>query len=203
MPQNHVFVLEDDAPLRASLKDLLTGAGYIVRSWSDAESFLECVPDLAPAVILTDMRMPVISGVQMHNALLARGYELPVIYISGESSLQEGVDAMKLGAVEFLLKPFGRAALLDAVARGLVQHRAQRSKARDNERIAQAMTLLTPREQEVMLLMLKGYSNLELINTLGISLPTAKQYKTAVMRKLGVRTLSQLMSLYGTERSDA
>lgn len=203
MPQSHVFVLEDDAPLRASLEDLLTGAGYIVRSWSDAESFLECVPDLAPAVILTDMRMPVISGVQMHNALLARGYELPVIYISGESSLQEGVDAMKLGAVEFLLKPFGRDALLDAVARGLMQHRAQRSKARDNERIAQAMTLLTPREQEVMLLMLKGYSNLELINTLGISLPTAKQYKTAVMRKLGVRTLSQLMSLYGTERSDA
>lgn len=203
MPQSHVFVLEDDAPLRASLEDLLTGAGYIVRSWSDAESFLECVPDLAPAVILTDMRMPVISGVQMHNALLARGYELPVIYISGESSLQEGVDAMKLGAVEFLLKPFGRDALLDAVARGLMQHRAQRSKARDNERIAQAMTLLTPREQEVMLLMLKGYSNLELITTLGISLPTAKQYKTAVMRKLGVRTLSQLMSLYGTERSDA
>lgn len=203
MPQSHVFVLEDDAPLRASLEDLLTGAGYIVRSWSDAESFLECVPDLAPAVILTDMRMPVISGVQMHNALLARGYELPVIYISGESSLQEGVDAMKLGAVEFLLKPFGRDALLDAVARGLMQHRAQRSKARDNERIAQAMTLLTPREQEVMLLMLKGYSNPELINTLGISLPTAKQYKTAVMRKLGVRTLSQLMSLYGTERSDA
>lgn len=199
---SHVFVIEDDAPLRASLEDLLTCAGYEVQSWSDAGSFLACIPDRAPAVLVTDMRMPVMSGVQMHAALKGRGCPIPVIYISGESSLQEGVDAMKLGAVEFLLKPFGRDALLEAVARALEIDRAQRSKTQEIERIAQVTTLLTPREREVLSLMLKGFSNLEITNALDISLPTAKQYKTAVMRKLDVRTLSQLMSRYSLEHTE-
>lgn len=199
---DHVFVIEDDAPLRASLEDLLACAGYEVQSWSEAASFLKDVPDVAPVVLITDMRMPVVSGVQMHAALKAQGCSIPVIYISGESSLQEGLEAMKLGAVEFLLKPFGRDALLDAVTRGLALARAQRRQAEAAERIAQITTLLTPREREVFSLMLKGFSNLELTNALDISLPTAKQYKTAVMRKLEVRTLSQLMSRYSAEEAE-
>lgn len=188
-------MVEDDDSLRNSIHDLLKFAGYQVRAWRDAESFLDNLPHTAPAVVVTDMRMPGMSGLELHNSLLERGRVMPLIYISGESSVQQSISAMKLGALEFLVKPFSREDLLRAVATGLEKDRNQMWHMIEQARFDESLEHLAPREREVMDLLIKGFSNAEIVDALKISLPTAKQYKSQLMRKLGVRSLSQLMQL--------
>lgn len=131
----------------------------------------------------------------MHEALLERGRNMPVIYISGESSLPQGIQAMKTGAMDFLIKPFSREDLLRAVVAGIEKDRVQMMQMIEKTRFDEAVSHLSPREAEVMQLLLKGFSNAEIMEALKISLPTAKQYKSQLMRKLGVRSLSELMRL--------
>jgi len=196
MYTGHVDVIEDDDSLRNSIIDLLGFAGYRVRAWRNAESFLDNLPQTAPAVVVTDMRMPGCSGVEMHAELIARGRSMPVIYISGESSVNQSIAAMKLGALDFLVKPFSREDLLKAVAVALEKDRKQMQKMIEQARFDHALTHLSPREREVLKLLLKGFSNAEIVDALKISLPTAKQYKSQIMRKLNVRSLSELMRLH-------
>ncbi len=196
METGHVDVVEDDDSLRNTIHDLLKFAGYQVRVWRDAESFLDNLPQSAPAVVVTDMRMPGMSGLELHNVLLERGRLMPVIYISGESSVQQSISAMKLGALEFLIKPFSREDLLRTVAAGLEKDRNQMRSMIERARFDESMSHLAPREREVMDLLVRGFVNAEIVDALNISLPTAKQYKSQLMRKLGVRSLSELMKLY-------
>lgn len=196
METGHVDVVEDDDSLRNTIHDLLKFAGYQVRVWRDAESFLDNLPQSAPAVVVTDMRMPGMSGLELHNVLLERGRVMPVIYISGESSVQQSISAMKLGALEFLIKPFSREDLLRTVAAGLEKDRNQMRSMIERARFDESMAHLAPREREVMDLLVRGFVNAEIVDALNISLPTAKQYKSQLMRKLGVRSLSELMKLY-------
>ncbi len=195
MHTGHVDIVEDDDSLRNSLLDLLTFAGYRVRAWRDAPAFLNNLPQTAPAIVITDMRLPGMSGLEMHEALLERGRNMPVIYISGESSLPQGIQAMKTGAMDFLIKPFSREDLLRAVVAGIEKDRVQMMQMIEKTRFDEAVSHLSPREAEVMQLLLKGFSNAEIMEALKISLPTAKQYKSQLMRKLGVRSLSELMRL--------
>lgn len=198
-PSEHVFLVDDDDALRHGIADLLRVVGYQVYSWSDGAAFLADIPRVAPAVLITDMRMPGLSGVELHAELLRLGRTLPVIYISGESTVAQSIQAMKLGAMEFLVKPFGREELLRAVATSLEKDRQQMQHLIKSARVAQARAQLSPREVQVHELMLKGYNNREIMDALQISLPTAKQYKAEVMRKLAVRSLSELISLSATE----
>jgi len=198
-PSEHVFLVDDDDALRDGIADLLRVVGYQVYSWSYGAAFLADIPRVAPAVLITDMRMPGLSGVELHAELLRLGRTLPVIYISGESTVAQSIQAMKLGAVEFLIKPFGREELLRAVATSLEKDRQQMQHLIKAARVAQARAQLSPREVQVHELMLKGYNNREIMDALQISLPTAKQYKAEVMRKLAVRSLSELISLSATE----
>ena len=198
-PSEHVFLVDDDDALRDGIADLLRVVGYQVYSWSYGAAFLADIPRVAPAVLITDMRMPGLSGVELHAELLRLGRTLPVIYISGESTVAQSIQAMKLGAVEFLIKPFGREELLRAVATSLEKDRQQMQHLIKAARVAQARVQLSPREVQVHELMLKGYNNREIMDSLQISLPTAKQYKAEVMRKLAVRSLSELISLSATE----
>ena len=194
-PSEHVFLVDDDDALRDGIADLLRVVGYQVYSWSDGAAFLADIPRVAPAVLITDMRMPGLSGVELHAELLRLGRTLPVIYISGESTVAQSIQAMKLGAMEFLVKPFGREELLRAVATSLEKDRQQMQHLIKSARVAQARAQLSPREVQVHELMLKGYNNREIMDALQISLPTAKQYKSEVMRKLGARSLSELIAL--------
>ena len=198
-PSEHVFLVDDDDALRDGIADLLCVVGYRVYKWSDGAEFLADIPRVAPAVLITDMRMPGLSGVELHAELLRLGRTLPVIYISGESTVAQSIQAMKLGAMEFLVKPFGREELLRAVATSLEKDRQQMQHLIKAARVAQARAQLSPREVQVHELMLKGYNNREIMDALQISLPTAKQYKAEVMRKLAVRSLSELISLSATE----
>jgi FixJ family two-component response regulator len=194
MSPGHVFLIDDDHGVRAALSDLLRFAGYELSAWETAEQFLNEMPLHAPAVVLTDMRMPGLSGVEMHVELARRGRNFPVIYLSGESTVPQTVHAMKLGAFDFLTKPFSREQLLTVVASAMEQDRIAMQAVLRRARFNQAQTELSPRERQVHDLLVKGFSNREVMDALGISLPTAKQYKSEVMRKLGVRSLSELMA---------
>lgn len=200
MHLGHVYVIEDNESLRTSLRDLLVFAGYRVSEWANAQAFLDDLPNNAPAVVVSDMLMPGMTGVEMHKALVQRGRLMPVIYISGESSVPQTIEAMKLGALDFLVKPFSREELLRVVAMGIEKDaqlmRSMIEKARFDETLRQ----LSPRECQVHGLLLKGLNNAEIMAQLQISLPTAKQYKSEVMRKLGVRSLAQLIELSGKSR---
>lgn len=195
----YVFLVDDDDALRGGIADLLRVVGYQVYTWPDGAAFLADIPRVAPAVLITDMRMPGLSGVELHAELLRLGRLLPVIYISGESTVAQSIQAMKQGAVEFLIKPFGREELLRAVAASLEKDRQQMQHLIKAARAAQARAQLSPREVQVHELMLKGYNNREIMDALQISLPTAKQYKSEVMRKLGARSLSELITLSAAE----
>ncbi len=121
---------------------------------------------------------------------------MPMIFISGESSVQQSVAALKQGAIEFLVKPFDRTALLSAVARGIALNLRQHQTAIENTAYESQLQTLSPRERQVFELLVAGFSNAELVKTLGISLPTAKQYKAEVMRKLKLHSLSELIQLH-------
>ncbi|MGV1046269.1 response regulator transcription factor [Limnohabitans sp.] len=125
------------------------------------------------------------------------GRLMPVIYISGESSLPQTVQAMKLGPLDFLVKPFTREELLTVVAKGIEKDRQLMQNMITKARIDESLRQLSPRENQVHSLLLKGLNNAEIMEQLQISLPTTKQYKSEVMRKLGVRSLSQLIALSG------
>lgn len=204
MQNGHVDVVEDDDSIRDNLSALLKFAGYRVRTWRDAESFLNNLPQTAPAVVVTDMRMPGgLSGLEMHSALVERGRSMPVVYISGDTTVPETISAMKLGAIDFLVKPFSREDLLKAVSAAMEKDRSQMRQMIEQARFDESLTLLAPREKEVLQLLVQGFNNAEIMDALNISLPTAKQYKSTVMRKLGARSLSALMKLSASLRTDA
>jgi len=194
----HVFLVDDDDRLRNNIADLLGVVGYRVQCWANGESFLAEIPRVAPAVLITDMRMPGLAGVDLHAELIRLGRMLPVVYISGESTVMQTVRAMKQGAVDFLVKPFGREELLRAVAAALERDRRQMQALIRSARLTEAKSQLSPREIQVHQLLLKGFSNREIVEALGVSLPTAKQYKSEVMRKLGAQSLAELISLSGS-----
>lgn len=202
MHLGHVYLIEDNESLRTSLHDLLVFAGYRVIEWANAHDFLAALPDNAPAVVVSDMLMPGMSGVEMHKALIQRGRMMPVIYISGESSVPQSIEAMKLGAIDFLVKPFSRETLLRVVATGIEKDRQLMRNMIEKARLDEALRELSPREQQVHGLLLRGLNNAEIMAQLNISLPTVKQYKSEVMRKLGVRSLSQLIAHSGQLREN-
>jgi FixJ family two-component response regulator len=183
-----VHLIEDDASQRDSIESLLNFKGYITKSYSKAKDFLKNAHFQRPAIVISDIRLPNISGIELHHALMEKNINIPIIFISGEASIQQSIDAMKQGAIEFLVKPFEIDALIDAV-----------KKAIDIELKEVNLNLLlenlSPREREVYKLLVEGFNNQELLDKLHLSLPTVKQYKSEVMRKLNVKSLSKLIEL--------
>lgn len=190
-----VFIVEDDDSVRHSIASVLRREGYSIHSWPNAEAFLQEAPEERPAVLITDMRLPGIVGVDLHTELMMRGNPIPVVYISGESTVEQSIQAMKQGAIDFLVKPFGRAELLHAVSTAMKTGREETLERQRQLRFNTAREKLTPREAEVHELMLRGYGNKEIAESLGISLPTVKQHKTAVMKKFNAQTLADIFRL--------
>ena len=191
----HIFVIEDDESMRETLSGILTFLGYQVHLFSNPLEFLKTTIQVAPAIIITDMRMPDMSGVELQAELLKRGRQFPIIFISGESTVPQTISAMKQGAIEFLTKPFEREQLMQAVVRGLKQDAIEMHTHLERMAIEESLKGLAPRERQVFDLLSVGFNNAEIMARMGISLDTAKQYKSEVMRKLGLRSLSQLIAL--------
>jgi len=183
-----IHLIEDDVSQRDSIESLLAFKGFITKSYSTAKDFLQTLPFERPAIVIVDIQLPDISGVDLHRMLLEKNINPPIIFISGEASIQQSVDAMKQGAIEFLVKPFDIDELINAVTKAI---RIELKEINLNVLLKN----LSPRELEVYNLLLQGLNNQELIDKLHLSLPTVKQYKSEVMRKLKVNSLSKLIEL--------
>ena len=193
--KKYVFLVEDDDGLRSDLERALQFCGYTVFSFANPEQFLSEFKPLVPAVLVTDMRMPKLSGVQLQLELIEKGHKIPIIFISGESSDEQIVKAFKNGAFDFLLKPFSREAFLTTIVKAIEQDSIAMQELIRKSRLAEALKTLSPRELQVFHLLAKGYGNKELVEALGISLSTVKEYKSEVMYKLRLRSLAELIAL--------
>ena len=191
----NVFLIEDDTELLESISEILRFVGYRVYPYSEPEEFLKHPRDVIPAVIVTDVRMPSMSGVELQTKLLGEGRKIPFVFISGESTVTQSVVAMKQGALEFLVKPFSRESLLAAVSKAIELDMQQMHALVRQSEFAQKLAALSPRERQVFGLLAKGYSNTELMNELGVALSTVKEYKSEMMYKLRLRSLSELIAL--------
>ena len=197
LPQ-YVFLIEDSADMRQSLVGMLEFLGYQVQAFSSAVDFLQVPIQTGPAVIITDMRMPGMTGVELQAELLKRGRQIPIIFISGESTVQQSIDAMKQGAMEFLIKPFERDQLLAAVAKGLERDASYMRGHIERSALEENLKKLSARQLETFELLSQGLNNAELMERLNVSLATAKQYKFEVMRKLRLRSSAQLIALWAS-----
>jgi len=191
----HVYLIEDHDDLRMGLVKMLQNFGFVVHPFSKAIDFLSANLNHSPAVIITDMRMPQMTGVELQATILERGKKTPILFISGESTVEQTVKAMKQGAFEFLIKPFTQKSLLAAVSRGIEIDLGNTYDALVAENLENRLRVLSPRELQVFWLLTKGYSNAEIMADMSISLATAKQYKTQVMQKMGAHAISELVEM--------
>ena len=183
-----IFLIEDDYSQRESIQSFLGFKGYDIQSFKSAEEFLGLPQIPRPSILITDMRLPRSSGVELHKQLTKLGLDIPIIFISGESSIQQSIDAMKQGAIDFLVKPFDTKDLTNAVEKAIY---IELKKVN----LMALLKNLSPRENQLYELLLQGLNNSELMGKMNISLPTVKQYKSEVMRKLGTKSLSELINL--------
>lgn len=190
-----VHIVDDDAALLASLHFLIASADYPVRAYDSAEALLGKVGALEPGCIVTDIRMPGMSGLDLVRKLKALGIAAPVIVLTGHADVALAVDAMKAGVVEFLEKPFLDAALLDAIETALRaaghDQRAQEEQAEIQRRAA----AMTPRERDVFDAIVAGDSNKAAALKLGISPRTVEIYRANAMEKMGAKSLSDLVRM--------
>jgi two-component system response regulator FixJ len=191
--EHHVYIVDDDVAMRRALIRGLEPLGYDVHQFASAAEFLGQAYIFGPSVLVVDMRMPEISGVELQAMLLDKGWKTPLIFISGESSVQQGIIAMKQGAWDFLVKPFDLDRLLSAIEAAIEFDCRQLQTLTRQQATRRKLEVLKPREREAYQCLAKGYSYAEMMQVLDISLPTAKQYRAAVMRKLKFGTLADLL----------
>jgi FixJ family two-component response regulator len=192
-----VFVVDDNASMRNALSRLIRSAGLQVVAFPSAEEFLQQkLPD-APACLVLDVRMPKMSGLELQRELVALKNQIPVIFITGHGDIPMSVRAMKAGAVEFLPKPFDDQDLLDAIQQAIKRDsEAFKERCRMAELRAR-YEQLTPREREVMGLVVRGFLNKQIAGQLGTSEGTVKIQRGQVMQKMQVETLADLIDLAG------
>jgi FixJ family two-component response regulator len=190
-----VFVVDDDDGVRTSLGILLDSAGYHPATFASAAEFLEQHDPACPGCLLLDMRMPLMSGMELLQALSERGAFLPVIFITGHGDVPMAVEAMKNGAFDFLQKPFGQHDLLECVARALKADREAREALLLIEELRRRYGTLTPREKEVMGLVVAGNANKVIAMDLGLSERTVEIHRARVMEKMATRSVAHLVRM--------
>jgi len=194
-----VFLIEDDRELRSDIEHLLCSAQFKVYPFSNPKEFLNANTSSIPAVIVSDMRMPEMSGVELQAELLKQGRTTPIIFISGQSSDHQIISAFKEGAVDFLLKPFSWKALQNAVTKAIERDILQMKTIAHKKLLNQKLAMLTLREHQVFDLLLAGCKNQEIAEKLHLSNPTVKQHKSSVLDKLNVKSVSELFTLAKTK----
>lgn len=191
----HVHVIDDDAEVRGALGSLLRSAGHEVELHGTTEDFLASgVPPMACCLIL-DIRLRGESGLDFQDRLAAQGMQIPVILMTGYGDIPMTVRGMKAGAVDFLPKPFSDEQMLAAVAAAIVTSRAQRAEAAKTVGVQQAFDRLTPREREVMALVVTGLMNKQVAARMNLSEITVKIHRGNVMRKMEAQSLADLVRM--------
>jgi len=199
--KGHIYLIDDDPSIRRSLAYSLSSVRYSIQTFDSPTAFLRDALPITPAVILLDIRMPGMNGLSLQNEMIARGRKTPIIFISGESQPTEIIEAMKKGAVDFLIKPFGLEPLLEAIDLALQKDKLQQNQKILTLNVRDRFMRLTDKEREVCRWMVKGYGNKEIANMNGSAPSTVKLHRSRVLEKMGCTSLPELMALaLDTER---
>jgi FixJ family two-component response regulator len=192
-----VFIVDDDESMRRALRNLLESIGLKVESFTSARELLQsALPPVASCLVL-DIRLPGLSGLDLQTELAKANIQIPIIFMTGHGDIPMTVKAMKSGAVDFLTKPFRDQDLLDAVATALERDRRRRADDQVVTELQGTFAALTPRERQVMTLVTEGLMNKQIAHEIGISEITVKIHRGSVMKKMGARSLADLVRMAG------
>ena len=187
------YVIDDDAGLRDGIGTLLRSVDIAVETFGSAKDFLRSKRPDVPGCLILDVRLPGMSGLEFQSELGRLGIDIPVVFITAHADVPMGVQAMKAGAVEFLCKPFREQDLLDAVRTAINKDVEHRTKLSSLAGIQQHHRTLTPREEEVMAMVVSGMMNKQIAGKLGLSEITVKVHRASIMRKMNAKSLAELV----------
>lgn len=190
-----VFVVDDDASVRDALANLLDSVGISAQMFRSTEEFMHAARPDAPACLVLDVRLPGRSGLEFQEELKKAGVEIPIIFITAHGDIPMTKRAMKAGAIEFLTKPFGKKDLLDAIAHGLDRDRLRRKEQANLSVLQSRLDELTPRERQVMDLVVTGLINKQIATQLELSEVTVKIHRGRVMQKMQAASLADLVRI--------
>lgn len=198
-----VYLVDDQDAVRKALLRLLASAGVPASGFASAQAFLDSGAAALPGCLVLDLAMPGMDGLALQAALAAQGSLLPVIFLSGEADLDAGVRAMKVGAADFLTKPVDETRLLAAVDAGFARNALARAAGEARADTLARLATLTPREREVLDLIVEGLLNKQVAFALGTVEKTVKTHRGRVMAKMGARSMSALIRMVDRVRGDA
>jgi FixJ family two-component response regulator len=192
-----VFVVDDDISVRESLELLIHNEGWQPKMFASAQEFLDCPRALVPSCLLLDISLPGLNGLDLQKRIAVERTDMPIIFITGYGDVPKTVQAMKAGAVEFLTKPFNDEVLLTAVRQALERSRLSLAQESEMQELRDRYASLTPREREVMALVVSGLLNKQVGGELGISEITVKAHRGQVMQKMKANSIADLVKMAG------
>jgi len=202
-PNPTVFVVDDDPSVRKALGRALQAAGLPVKTFESAQEFLKQDRPEGPACLVLDVRMPGLNGLDLQAELNARNLHTPIIFLTGHGDVPMSVKAMKRGAADFLTKPFQMESLLRAIQEALEKDTRQRAARAGIAQVQDRLATLTPREREVLDLVVQGLLNKQIAAELGAAERTVKVHRGRVMQKMGVASVAELVRAVEQSKTEA